>query len=726
MPWFSKKKKRKTKAAVVNISRDDSAVSTTRPVFTVVLQGYEASVEGELSIERGQVLESLYSHGNWIYVRNVDGHCGYVPCNYCFPLEKLRIVPSKQKSNAGPQIRAHPRPTTIHVDNFEREREGEEEEVAEGEEGEEVNSPDSGISCSQPASSNTESVPSFHTSSEGARGVVGRSKRAGHTARQESYQQAVLEVESSAGHTQSHTHFASHPSDRHKRHLNHSALPLLETASPQHCSRGQLEVPPSRHLSPSPPPLPPVNLAELRKHKELSAHAASQLSMACAAVTEKEGEERRSNRSSASDADDVFLPDSGKPVGIYQSMETYEAKFQGELSLQKDEVVVVMEVGRGEWVWAVGCDQKEGLVPKELLHKYRPDEEESREEEEVEEGGEEERGSSGGGGVNVCVFCERMRRREEDIACDIATSSTQTELVIDGIVREITSSSHRRQDLTDGQPQRHCQHSEASAGERVCECAAAGPTTPPRVAMETVCVAIQTEFTSPDWFKNTTPTPTPSSTPHHTLTKSTSTVTSCRSTLLASQTPSTNSATPSVSATPRNSLPAPPPSSANTPSGQYLPLVPAITPQKPSICVQSPGGSGVQTLLNTSATGRTGTIHRHKQALRQHTRIVNSIRFQPENEASGVSPAIKRRVQPTPIITAIKDYTPSPQAKNGLAIRRGDIMYAQPHVPFPHGWLWVYHTILKKYGYVPKGHIAYMYLVQKKPSTRGTIVEDEV
>jgi hypothetical protein len=80
-------------------------------------------------------------------------------------------------------------------------------------------------------------------------------------------------------------------------------------------------------------------------------------------------------------------------------------------------------------------------------------------------------------------------------------------------------------------------------------------------------------------------------------------------------------------------------------------------------------------------------------------------------------------MQPTPIVTAVRDYSPPLQARHGLSLRRGDIMYAQPHVPYPHGWVWVYHTLLKKYGYVPKDHIAYMYLVQKD---RATVLEDVV
>ena len=702
MPWFSRRKrKKKTEAPVAGTSVDDSMLPlATCPSFTVVLQGFETSVDRGLSVTRGQVLETLYTRGKWSYVRNVDGQCGYIPTDFCFPLNKLRTSQNSQNGSTT-QVVVYPRPTTIHVDNFEGEqgagghRGGTEVEVEE--EGE-VNSPDSGISCSQPTdSSNGDFGHSLCTSNQRSRG--GRN----NTARTNPHHQTREAAELNSGYTDTMP-------ERQMQHLQRSTLPLLETAtsSAPGSSREQLNVPRSRLPSPSPPPLPPVNLTELQRHKDIGTPATSQLSGAEATAATgatwngRNGQEevaeagQRSRRSSySSEADDVFLPESGKPVGIYQSMATYEAKFQGELSLKKDEIIVVMEVGKGEWVRAVGSDQREGLVPKELLHKYRPDEEEDEGEEEEEEGVDGREASGGASSESVQHVIVRRRRMSESVTYSVATSATQTELIINGIVREVSSSSSS---------------SDEEGRRRECGCArAVAASTPPRIALETINVAVQTEFTSPNWFKDNSPTPTPTSTsPHHTVATSTST----RPTLNPSHPHAACVTSSMTQATPPH-----PPSTTPT-RASFLPLVPRV----PSIIVQSPGGSGTQAVLGWSAHSAGGTgggadTVRQRQALWRHRHIVNSVRFQPENNASISLPVFKRRVQPTPIVTALKDYTPSGGAGNVLAVHQGDIFYAQPHVPYPHGFVWVYHTTARRYGYVPTDHIAYLYLVQRNPSS---------
>ena len=766
MPWFSRKKKRKQKNAAVNsASRDDAVVTTTsQPAFAVVVENFESSVSDQISVERGQVVEALFTEDDWVFVRNVNGRCGYIPGNFCFPLEKLRMGLPEESSERVRQLRAHPRPTTIHVDTFDDDpREGEVGEVREGED-EEVNSPDSGISCShQASSSNMESVhSSLHNTRE--RLVTRNSSRrvAGDTG---------------AESDRSHTHPIRHP-ERHKRFLMpNSSLPLLETAP----SAGEPD------HSPSPPPLQPVNLSQTPGH----AHH-----VATATVTDGD------NLQSVSDGDDVFLPEANKPLGIYQCAETYSPQFEGEIPLQRDEVVVVLEAGSGEWVWAMGSEGKEGLILKSLLHKYRPDvpeEEEEEEEDEIDIGeevgvpGEEE-------GVEEI---EEAREREEPAVADseilTSSSATQTELIIDGVVRELSSSVPQRSSGTTASPP----------------------------AQDTASVSIQTEFTLPNWFKNNTPVPTP----NNTLTRTTGTrddshagASSHTAAPDTSSSPppqchdshtqhsnassqphpssphessaplkllcnprSSNSSSNSSGATARASVenrPRHPNTSVGvrTPRGPCVPLTPASTPPQPSVVLQTPSannatrtlvsshdaaaapaiaGTGDNTTTSQPQSIRpseppqpqqhavrdsgtrneqarsssraippcngTSTIQRHRHALLQHTRIVNSIPFEPDNEAAATShpssSARRRRMQPTPVATAVHDYSPPQRARNALVLRRGDIMYAQPHVPFPHGWVWVYHTLHKTFGYVPKDHIAYMYLVQKD---HGTVLEDVV
>ena len=745
MPWFSRKKK-KQKKVLVNSSKDDSVVTNAaKPSFAVVVQSFESSVSDQISVERGQVVEALFTEDDWIYVRDVNGSCGYVPGDFCFPLEKLRMgLPGDGNSERIRQLRVHPRPTTIHVDSFEG---GPSCEVGgcgevEGEEEEEVNSPDSGISCShQASSSNMESVQSLHNTRE-------RLTKAGEnqTTHPGSHQRtADLGAESD----KSHTHPIRSAERRKQFLIPNSSLPLLETATSSN---------PDPH-SPSPPPLQPINLSDTPGHAHITM------------ATVAEGDDRQSG----SDGDDVFLPESNRPLGIYQCAENYQPRFEGEIPLQRDEIVVVLEAGGGEWVLAMGSEGKEGLVLKSLLHKYRP---ELPEEEEVDIGEEvcgDEVESETREGVELPVESENLT----------SSSATQTELIIDGVVHELTSTT---------QPPTHDPNVASSSSSA----AAAGTTS----------VSIQTEFTLPNWFRNNTPV----ATPNNTLTRSSSgNCTDCHTITTGTSPPHphqnhrshTENAGSDTSAHPHrnhgshadnadspphgNSAPLrllcnphssqsssdtpstrhsdstqPRPSGGDTPSGRRLPLTPVSTPPRPSVTLQTPNGTHSTQLTNptphtptniTTAADRhtecgttrqgqrsmrvggavggvravwTGTMQRHRQALQQHARIIDSIRFDPDNEAGSAhnrSSSARRRMQPTPIVTATRDYSPPQRAKNALVLRRGEIMYAQPHVPFPHGWVWVYHTLHKRYGYVPKDHIAYMYLVQKD---QGTVLEDVV
>ena len=785
MPWFMKRKKKKQKKVTVNTAKDDTVVTaTSQPLFAVVVQDFAASVSDQICVERGQVVESLFAEEDWIYIRNVDGHCGYIPASFCFPLEKLRVgLPETTNNDKVQQFRAHPRPTTIHVDTFDGHVEEGGEARGDGEAEEVVNSPDSGISCSQQASSsNMDSVQSYQNTRER---LVGGANSRGEIAQSHSHRQAL---DKEAGSKRGHTHNA----DRHKRFFMpiNAPLLLLETAARDNDHSQQPSSREREDHSPSPPPLQPVNLADLRTK---STHQTCTEDRAHVVMEHTEGDERGSNNGDSSDGDDVFLPEAKKPMGIYQCAETYEPKFEGEMSLQRDEIVVVMEVGRGEWVWAVGSENKEGLVPKSLLHKYRPDLPEEEEEAEGEEGeregeaeeegeeGEREREEEEEGEIDVTAGEEgeevvgRVRLREgrtagEDAELGTVTSATQTELIVNGVVHEIACSPQLRHD------------------------------TSPTVARDMATVSIQTEFTSPNWFKNNTP----SSTPIHTLPRSTTVTTphpphpphqqhNVQPPAHTHTSTASTSAPLKVLCNPRisqsshasaaaNGPPHPkldrPARPTGPPSGLRLPLTPVST--TPSISLQTPSGtSGTRTLVEgtsgttpsavdnsdstnsqsqamrsraaqaasvrgsqqvtsngkegtgqvlasqgTTAEG-TGTMQRHRQALSQHTRIVASVPFEPDNEASSSRSlaSTRRRMQPTPIVTSVRDYTPPRRAKNALSLHRGDIMYAQPHVPYPYGWVWVYHTLLKKYGYVPKDCIAYMYLVQKD---QATIMEDVV
>ncbi len=116
MPWFcgsSKKRHSKAKVGSIPPPTEASTVTNGRPSFTVMLQDFNGAVLDELSAHRGQVLEALYTDKEWVYVRDIDGKCGYVPQTFCFALDTVNETAfQKNVSNSSHQ---RPRPVSLHL-----------------------------------------------------------------------------------------------------------------------------------------------------------------------------------------------------------------------------------------------------------------------------------------------------------------------------------------------------------------------------------------------------------------------------------------------------------------------------------------------------------------------------------------------------------------------------------------------------------------------------------
>ena len=111
----------------------------------------------------------------------------------------------------------------------------------------------------------------------------------------------------------------------------------------------------------------------------------------------------------------------------------------------------------------------------------------------------------------------------------------------------------------------------------------------------------------------------------------------------------------------------------------------------------------------TSRLGDASTLERDHQG----RLAASGVDFEPEYDTiSCISE--QRRVRQTPVLIALRDCTPPATSKNTLVLKKGDILHHHPQESYPNGWMWVYHTSHKCYGYVPKTHVAYMYVVQKK------------
>ena len=132
MTWFCGNRRKyhsKSKVSSIQYPRDDNdnsdPVNNAKP-FAVVLQDFEASVSDELSVNRGQVVEMLYRDSNWVYVRNFDLRCGYVPLNFCYGMDQIfsggqhwnanEVQGSTSRAESPPQTR--PRPKSINLGSF--------------------------------------------------------------------------------------------------------------------------------------------------------------------------------------------------------------------------------------------------------------------------------------------------------------------------------------------------------------------------------------------------------------------------------------------------------------------------------------------------------------------------------------------------------------------------------------------------------------------------------
>lgn len=600
MSWFCKSSRKKSKTSVGNISLSkDDLDPVLKATFSVVLQDFDATVTDELTVGRGQVVEQLHTDRDWVYVRNVDGQCGYIPRTHCHPLDQIKEASWNGNGNSkAPKLR--PRPRTIHMDELSL-------SVSQTFTGEQ--SP-SGLEQSHQNSTPATNIPSTGTelqptgSGDNDHSCVERTET-------DMRAEAIATVPQPTDTTQqlstSTQHHNSTSSQHRARRRSHSQTPGSSRSYQEAVVSADKNLGLAAGRKPS----------ESRKQqhqREVGGHCERLESYQSVA----------SHISESSIPDDVFLPETRKPLGIYRCLEAYSARFKGELSLRENELVIVLEFGRGEWAWAITSsrdpsENTEGLVPKHLLAKY----------------------------------CSEPRSAE---CAHQSTVATQTELVVNTALRQLSNSSgasaSNASDASSNasaanspRPKPRLQHSLSSSCERQFQSTA-------------VQTEVELQYQSQEWFKSTSP-------------SQVSDKSQIAATAISKQGPPCSLA------------------EAKFPSENSLecPKVPS-SPQKKAI-----------------QTSR-------------------SIDFEADERLTTVS--LRRRVKPTTILMAARDFIAPTNAKNCLSLKKGDILYLQTHVHYPHGWMWVYHPVQKSFGYVPRNHIACMYLVQRKPRQSGATVEDAV
>ena len=630
MPWFCASRPKKNKNKNKNKNKTTPTTYATHDNvsgFVVVRQSQDPQAPDDLPVTRGQVVEVLYTNNEWIYVKDVDGQCGYVPRDFCLPVEHLEQIQSVRTAGTLiPRPKPRQRPRTLNLQ-----------------------SPQSSLA----GQATTTTTAAVQTHDAGHKHLTGS----------KSMQRSV-----GGGGANRPTDTASNV-DSGTLESNTTTTTANSTASTQCCptlfrfggtkvepldggeassSKGaNLVRAPHDGTAPVAQATPPARRALHRatSYQEAVITADQKLYGLTAGIRptylhlphrHQHGEEGdgcsshqgtlehnyetlESNKSAATPYTvDVFSPrdvfhfEERKPQGIFISEVEHRARLQGEVSLHRGEMVVVTDYGQGEWAWVMSASNQEGAVPKSILSRYLGD--------------------------------PMTTIRSSDAGTGKVSTGTQTELMVSSaVVREsgagpaptLTSKSH---------------HNSMSMRYSVVVGAQA---TSSFASQQSACYTPNDTSSGymdgPEWFRS-------------------------------SELLSNGRAPP-----PQASYQTPPPQSVHQPE----------TP-----C---------------------STLERRFEG----QRAANGVDFEPEYDTiSCISE--QRKVKQTPILIALRDCNPPPSTKNTLVIRKGDVLHHQPQEHYPNGWMWVYHTGYKRYGYVPKTHVAYMYVVQKKQRKDRSSNEESV
>ncbi len=745
MPWFcGSSKKRHSRAKIGGISpplNDTSIVANGRPSFTVMLQDFNGAVSDELSAHRGQVLEALFFDKEWVYVRNIDGKCGYVPQTFCYALDTVNDAAFQR--NVANSSKHRTRPVSLHLNTTSSMDHGSQNSVGVNHTQEQVDGHSDTTQITrqastatpdpaQPSSSSASSKPrhrrslsngseqntktnsvtpdrtistplsqhiavrrSFHrrslsngsqrtitnlptvtptnpatlsstnpatlssptpepssnpntqrpthrrSLSSGSQQCVSRTiagtsptsaptqgpsvERASSTSRLYIRRQSCPAVGSFKTDTFKYTPYSARPGAV-KRSVSmneggarvHSRHPALHRS----CSYKEAVCSNSEQLN-------TVGLSSDRLDIASSATATDRHSSSdspvctrknCDCSRRSAGPNRRRSKLSRQlaidyddSSDDVFLSVSKekKPYGIFRCLEDRRPSFKGEIALRKDELVIVLDHGKGQWAWAMTSQQVEGLVPKKLISRYEPD--------------------RSMGGV-----------RHTD-------ATTQTELAVNGDTRQMASSACANTTNTTRQQSTASNASTNAARQVSSASSASGGQSGSISPLNTLSTQTTTEISPTEealdesWFSF-----------EDSLERSLS-----------------KKSTPIVS--------------------RRLPKSAPVTPVTPDA--------------------------RRPRRLIDSTDKRKSLSFRPLSD-------LTQRSSPA-LLSAIKDYEPPENTGGCLTLKKGDVLTPQLHMHYPKGWMWVWHADQKRFGYVPNNSVMYTYPITRK-ARRTSTVEAEV
>ena len=501
---------------------------------------------------------------------------------------------------------------------------------------------------------------------------------------------------------------------------------------------------------------------------------------------EEEGVEPLSH----SNPDDVFLPESRKkPLGIFRCSKTYTPKFKGEISLQENELVIVLDYGMGPWAWVMTTSNVEGLVSKSVLVRYQ--------------NGLLATLSPTTITSDAAVFddCDSGRgtitKRKGPGHMNLGVDAcTQTEPVTDSapstMPRSVSVGPSTGYSTSSGLPTN--ENSPLSTAER----AAAGLVSRAKkkkrisgnlkeakdehmVFLEAAATAVakhaehqrKTRSQPPpqEWFNTIDSLDDRERIKPYVDSRAGSRLPSSSQLLESSLPPppmagleqistteieSSSGGTDSESSKDKN-----PESAKAGGSGDVIASKSkeVTTEKKKSAAGSSPkikspkrrgkaaapahcapanlsaampaeqGKPARNHMRGTQQVVKPGTVHYHDRISGTGSVDFNG---KTDSDKSAESPPKLDRQKSRPqiglsnVLTAVKDYIPAPNSKNCIPIKEGDVLHLQTHMHYPKGWMWVWHTSRRSFGYVPKNYVAYTYDTVRRGRPRINTVEDEV
>ena len=404
-PWRRRKQDKRNQRPVVSSSTSGSASSSIELppalqevedeedgerspdiVFAAVIQDFNRSAYDEMSVRRGQMIQPLYNDGMWLYVRDIDGHCGYIPANFCSPLDEMKNVHWKTEDPGRASRKVKPRHRSIHdlvrpaLHSYSSNHDSLPSTPAANY-----------LSSLQSPPQNNRTANTSLTGSQVSAELFSRQEVISRA--RERTQPPTTSINSPVPQQMLHplhpltfsqrreltsevqrrtsTEDTDRPQHQHNLHVtkvhgrSNSYQEAVVSTDVNTNRNGIVATPPQIMIR---RPSRPSHLPLCRNHHPYDHLESYRLDTQ---LTTTEGLPTSSRDSQCPD-DDVFLPTANKPQGIFRVLENYHRNVQGEVTVKKNEYVIVMGLGVGEWAGVITSSGTEGVIPKIILQRYTP------------------------------------------------------------------------------------------------------------------------------------------------------------------------------------------------------------------------------------------------------------------------------------------------------------------------------------------------------------------